>query len=117
MTSGWKNFTKTTNKYHSKITMVGDKKFHSKKEADRFVELTLMEKAKVIQDLKTQVKFPLIKKSEYGREIKYVADFVYYQDGKMVVEDTKSPATKKNALYVIKKRLMAELYGINIKET
>jgi hypothetical protein len=69
--------------------MVGDKKFDSKKEAKRFVELTLMEKAKTIQDLKTQVKFPLIKKSAHGREIVYIADFVYYEDGKMVVEDTK----------------------------
>ena len=104
-------------KYHSKITRVGDKKFHSKKEADRFVELTLMEKAQAIQDLKTQVAFPLIKKSAYGKEIKYVADFVYYEDGVMVVEDVKSPITKKNQVYVLKKRLMAELYGITLRET
>ena len=117
MKNGCKSFTKTTSKYHSKITMVGDKKFHSKKEADRFVELTLMEKAKVIQDLKTQVRFPLIKKSEYGREIVHVADFVYYQDGQMVVEDTKSPITKNNPVYRLKKRMMAELYSIELKET
>lgn len=101
-------------KYHSKITMVGDKKFHSHKEADRFVELTLMEKAKAIQDLKTQVSFPLIKKSSYGREIKYIADFVYYENGVMVVEDTKGFRTD---VYRLKKRMMAELYGIEIKET
>lgn len=117
MKNGWRCSTKTTSKYHSKITMVGDKKFHSKKEANRFVELTLMEKAKAIQDLKTQVKFPLVKKSSYGREIKYVADFVYYQNGKMVVEDTKSPITKRNPVYRLKFRLMQELYGITIKET
>lgn len=115
--NGCKSFTRTTSKYHSKITMVGDKKFHSKKEADRFVELALMEKAKVIQDLKTQVKFPLIRKSAYGKEIVYIADFVYYEDGKMVVEDTKSAITKKNPLYRLKKRMMAELYSIDIKET
>ena len=114
MKNGCKSFTKTTSKYHSKITMVGDKKFHSKKEADRFVELTLMEKAKVIQDLKTQVKFPLIKKSPHGREIKYIADFTYYENGVLVVEDTKGYRTD---VYKLKKRLMAELYGIEIKET
>ena len=114
MSYGWKNFTKTTSKYSAKKTMVGDKKFDSKKEAKRFVELTLLEKAKAIQDLKTQVKFPLIKKSAHGREIVYIADFVYYEDGKMVVEDTKG---FKTDVYKLKKRLMAELYDIEIKET
>ena len=116
MTSGWKSSIKTTPKYHSKKTVVGDKIFDSKKEADRFVELALMEKAKLIQDLKTQVAFPLIAKSQYGREIVYRADFTYYQDGKLVVEDTKSPATK-TPLYRLKKRLLAERYGIVIQET
>ena len=83
---------------------------------NRYVELTLLEKAKAIQDLKTQVSFPLIPKSKYGREIKYIADFVYYEDGKLVVEDTKSPATK-TPVYRLKKRLMAEIYDIEIKET
>lgn len=83
---------------------------------NRYVELTLLEKAKAIQDLKTQVSFPLIPKSKYGREIKYVADFTYYEDGKLVVEDTKSLATK-TPVYRLKKRLMAEKYNIVIKET
>lgn len=75
-----------------------------------------MEKAKAIQDLKTQVAFPLIGKSEYGREIKYIADFTYYENGKLVVEDTKSPATR-TPVYRLKKRLLAERYGLIIKET
>lgn len=104
----------THSKYHAKRTTVGGKTFDSRKEANRFVELTLMEKAKEIQDLKTQVKFPLIKKSQYGREIVYKADFVYYQDGKMIVEDTKGFRTD---VYKLKKRLMAEKYNIVIKET
>ncbi|MBR2680129.1 MAG: DUF1064 domain-containing protein [Exiguobacterium sp.] len=95
--------------------MVGDKIFDSKKEADRFVELTLMEKAKAIQDLKTQVSFPLIPKSQYGWEIVYVADFTYYEDGNLVVEDVKSPVTK-TPLYRLKKRLLAEKYNIKIRE-
>ena len=103
-------------KYRAERTTVGDMKFDSKKEARRFMELTLMEKAKAIQDLKTQVAFPLIPKSKYGKEIKYVADFTYYEDGKLVVEDTKSPVTR-TPLYRLKKRLLAEKYGIEIKET
>ena len=109
-------FGKGVSKYHAKKTVVGDKKFDSKKEAERFVELTLMEKAKAIQDLKCQVSFPLIPKSKYGREIKYVADFTYYVDGELVVEDTKSPATI-TPVYRLKKRLMAEKYNIVVKET
>lgn len=104
------------NKYHAKKTAFNGIKFDSKHERDRYVELALMEKAKAIQDLKCQVSFPLIKKSSHGREIKYIADFVYYENGKMVVEDTKSPATK-TPVYRLKKRLMAEIYDIEIKET
>ena len=104
------------NKYNAKKTQFNGITFDSKHEKDRYVELTLMEKAKAIQDLKTQVAFPLIPKSKYGREIKYVADFTYYEDGKLIVEDTKSPVTK-TALYRLKKRLLAEKYGIVIKET
>ena len=73
-----------------------------------------MEQAKAIQDLKLQVTFPLIKKSKYGREIKYVADFTYYDNGHLVVEDAKGYRTD---VYKLKKRLLAELYGIEIKET
>lgn len=116
MRNGWQNSIKTTPKYRSKKTRVGDKVFDSKKEADRFVELTLMEKAKAIQDLKTQVAFPLIAKSKYGREIVYRADFTYYEDGQLIVEDVKSPATK-TPLYRLKKRLLAERYKIVIRET
>lgn len=116
MRNGWTSFTKTTSKYHSKKTMVGDKIFDSKKEADRFVELTLLEKAKKIQDLKTQVSFPLIPKSKWGREIRYIADFTYYEDGKLVVEDTKSPVTR-TPVYRLKKRLFEERYQMKLKES
>ena len=101
-------------KYHSKKEMVDGITFASKKEARRYQELKLLERAKAIQDLKLQVAFPLIKKSINGREIKYIADFVYYEDGKLIVEDTKGYRTD---VYKLKKRLVAELYGIKIRET
>ena len=103
------------NKYHAKKTEFNGIKFDSKHERDRYVELLLLEKANVIRDLKTQVRFPLIAKSKYGREIVYVSDFTYYQDGVLVVEDAKSPVTRTQ-VYRLKKRLMAERYGIVIKE-
>lgn len=103
-------------KYHSVKEEVDGIVFHSKKEASRYRQLKLMERAKAIQDLKLQVAFPLIKKSEHGREIKYIADFVYYDNGHLVVEDVKSRATV-TPVYKLKRRLMQEMYGITIKET
>lgn len=108
---------KGKNKYNNIKTIVYGKKFDSKKEANRYLILKSLENEYKINDLQTQVAFPLVKKSKYGREIKYVADFVYYENGKMIVEDTKSPITRKNRVYQIKKRLMAEIYDIEIKES
>lgn len=101
-------------KYHAKKETIDGITFASKHEAQRYRELKLMERAKAIQDLKLQVAFPLIKKSKYGREIKYVSDFTYYDNGKLIVEDAKG---FKTDVYKLKKRLMAEIYGIVIKET
>lgn len=102
-------------KYKNKTITTTDGKFDSKLEYYRWCELVILEKAKKITDLKRQVKFVLIDKSKYGREISYVADFTYIEDGKLIVEDTKSTATKTR-LYCLKKRLLAERYGIVIKE-
>ena len=102
------------NKYHAKKAEFNGIKFDSKHERDRYVELLLLERAKEIMDLKCQVKFPLIARSAYGREIVYIADFVYYEDGKLVVEDTKGFRTD---VYRLKKRLLAEKYNIVIRET
>ena len=102
-------------KYGNKTLITTDGKFDSKLEYYRWCELIILERAKKITELKRQVKFVLIDKSKYGREISYIADFTYIQDGKLVVEDTKSTATKTR-LYCLKKRLLAERYGIVIQE-
>lgn len=108
--------TQSTSKYLNKKTKVDGITFDSKKEANRYLILNQMEKEGKINSLKRQVPFPLIRKSKYGREIRYIADFTYYLDGWLVVEDVKSPYTRKNPVYRLKKRLMAELYGIVINE-
>ena len=89
--------------------------FDSRLELSRYEQLRLLERAGYISDLKRQEAFTLIDKSAYGREIVYKADFTYTEGGKKVVEDTKSTATK-TPLYRLKKRLLAERYGIVIKE-
>jgi hypothetical protein len=86
------------------------------KEANRWCELKMLEKAGLIQDLQRQVKFELIPKQEGERAVHYVADFVYVEDGKKIVEDVKSAATKKNKEYVIKRKLLLWRHGIRIKE-
>ena len=101
-------------KYHAVKTVLDDIKFDSKKEAKRYIQLKQMERAGLIEKLRLQVPFVLIDKSSYGSEIKYVADFVYIENGIEIVEDVKGV---KTPVYRLKKRLMAERYGIKIKET
>ena len=102
------------NKYHARAVRVDGIWFPSQKEAYRYLELKLLERAGVIQDLRLQVPFVLLPKSKYGRAVTYKADFVYIEDGKQVVEDAKGYRTD---LYKLKRRLMLELLGIKIRET
>lgn len=103
-------------KYRNKKVLYNGIKFDSQKELYRYLALADMEKKKEISDLRLQVPYTLIDKSCFGREIKYKADFVYVKDGKMIVEDVKSPVTQKHPVYKLKKRMLAERYGIEIKE-
>lgn len=105
-------------KYKNKKTEVDGVIFDSKKEASRYIELKLAEKAGDINDLKLQVKFVLIPKQNGERECGYIADFVYKdkKTGEVVVEDVKSSPKYKTAVYKIKKKLMLYFYNIKIKE-
>ena len=103
-------------KYLNKKTEIDGKVFDSKKEAKRYLELKAMEERGEISLLRTQYTLVLIEKSKYGRQIKYVADFTYLQNGIVVVEDVKSPYTAKNPIYRLKQRMVAEKYDVVIKE-
>ena len=102
-------------KYHNERVQYDGRTFDSKWEMERYCELKLLERAGRIKDLKCQERFVLIEKSTEHRETAYVADFTYYENGKLVVEDCKSKITK-TATYKIKKKLMFERYGIKIRE-
>ena len=104
-----------TNKYHNTKFTADGYTWDSNAEYNRYCELKLLERAGRITALERQKEFTLIEKSAYGRKIVYRADFVYQMDGKTVVEDVKSEATK-TPLYKLKKRLLAEKYGIEIVE-
>lgn len=123
----WKNYS--SNKYGSKKVEVNGIVFDSKKEAKRYSELLLLEKAGVISDLQRQIKFVLIPAQReqdiigkrggrkpgklIEKECAYIADFVYQEAGKTVVEDTKGFRTKD---YIIKRKLMLHEHGIRIRE-
>lgn len=113
MINSLKSLKKTTSKYRNKRVEYGGYKFDSIAEKDRFIELRMLETKGYIKDLKLQVPFVLISKSEYGRDVRYIADFTYYIDKELVVEDVKGVLTKE---YKLKKRLMQEKYHITIQE-
>jgi hypothetical protein len=117
-------------KYRSrKITRDGIT-WDSVKEYKRWRELLLLERAGEITDLKRQVEFELIpaqrepdivgkrggikKGKTLEHKCSYIADFVYQQNGKTVVEDTKGFKTPE---YRIKRKLLLYMHGLRIKET
>ena len=110
------------NKYHNEKIVLDGETFDSRKEANRWAELKMLEKAKVIHRLQRQVSFELIPKQmdfKTGKVVEhacsYVADFVYFENGVRVVEDVKSSATRTDA-YIIKRKLMLQKHGIRIRE-
>lgn len=100
-------------KYHSKKITIDGIVFDSRKEANRYCELKLLERAGKIKDLSLQHKFelqPSFKKNgKTIRAITYVADFVYFDLERManVVEDVKGFKTKE---YQLKKKLFEYKY-------
>lgn len=111
------------NKYKNEKVIVDGQMFDSKKEALRYQQLKSLEKVKAISDLQRQVKYTIIpsQKDENGKVIEqkcsYIADFVYRQNGQIVVEDVKGYRNGgAYAVFVIKRKLMLQKYGIRVKE-
>lgn len=134
----WRNYppymAKKESKYKSKKVTVDGLEFASRKEAKRWTELRILEKAGAISDLKTQVKFVLVpaqreadqvgarggikKGKTIERECAYIADFVYKDNqGETVVEDVKGyKGGGAYELFKIKRKLMLYVHGIRIIE-
>jgi len=100
------------NKYGNRRVEVDGMKFDSQKEADLYFGTLLPSwKCGAIKLLARQVPFDL------PGGIKYVADFVTVSaDGCVSVIDVKSAITRKNRVYINKKKQMWAIWGINIKE-
>lgn len=123
-------------KYFAKKVMVDGIDFASKKESERYLYLKQCERRGEIQNLQLQVPFEILPPQyedveEYTpkthkkkiahklveRSIRYVADFVYCQDGKIIVEDVKGyRMAGAYTVFVIKRKLMLYFYGIRIHE-
>lgn len=127
------------NKYHNKPKWVDGIKFDSGKEADYYVYLKQLEKEGTISNLQMQVPFELLptvhgtktkvkhlKRGDKEIEVDYVrqkatnyyADFVYIitATGQREVVDVKSAITRKKDAYILKKKMMLALKGIEIIE-
>ena len=103
------------NKYHAQKVTVHGETFDSKKEAARWQDLQILQRAGLIEQLKRQVRFEIIPKVGKFRAKYYIADFTYLCNGHLVVEDVKSSATK-TPVYQLKKHLMYLVHKVEIKE-
>lgn len=106
-------------KYHNVEWEIDGITFDSKRESLRYQELKLLERAHQIINLRLQVPFELLptQRDENGKVIEkkctYIADFVYEENGKTIVEDVKGIHTEK---YLLKRKMMLYFHGIRIRE-
>ena len=114
-------------KYHSEKVSVTQKDgtvrtFDSKKEARIYADLCIREQAGEISNLRLQVPYELIPKQvlstgKHERNVKYIADFVYEEDGETKVVDVKGYRQGgAYAVFVIKRKLMKWVHGIEVIE-
>jgi len=112
-------------KYRNVRCEIGGEKFDSKHEADDWLELKARESAGEISDLQRQVEFNL-KTPVYDRHgdmvgaaivASYLADFVFTEGGRRVVQDSKGGKATRTAVYKLKRRWLAIQDGIEIRES
>ena len=89
--------------------------FASEVEANYFAELSLLENAGLIMDLKTQVDLPLI-----VNDIKicsYIADFTFIDTQGLNIHDVKANIDDKylSPEFKIKRKLVKALYGVDVE--
>lgn len=117
-------------KYHARKVKRHGMIFDSRKEADRWDELVLLQRAGKITGLRRQVPFQILptqrrpvwneKKNAFidkavKQKVTYIADFVYIDSstGNEVVEDAKGYRTRE---YILKSKMMLYFHNILIKE-
>lgn len=102
------------NKYHSKKIETEEGKFDSKYEYEEWIRLKSLKKVGEISNLERQVKIEILPhfKTNQGmiRAITYTADFIYIDNGKRCIVDTKGYPTRE---YILKKKLLLSMLKDN----
>lgn len=117
--------TEKRRKYGNAPASANGIRFDSVKEAARYQELMILQKAGRIRNLRLQVGFTITEgwtDPETGERVRpqvYKADFVYEErtnggEWENVVEDAKGYRTQT---YINKKKLVESKYGVRIRET
>ncbi|CAB4122694.1 Protein of unknown function DUF1064 [uncultured Caudovirales phage] len=102
-----------SNKFRAVRTDYAGLTFDSKAEARRYAALLILVRAGRVRDLVVKPKFELrVNGAKVGS---YIADFSYYEDDNLVVEDVKSKPTR-TPVYRLKAKLMMAIHGIEILE-
>lgn len=101
------------NKYGNRKTVVEGITFDSQREADRYQELRLLERAGQIDSLTRQPKFSLDVNGVHVAD--YFADFQYRDSasGRWIIEDSKGMRTR---VYIIKRKLVKAIHNVEIVE-
>jgi hypothetical protein len=105
-------------KYRNTKTTVAGATFDSRREAARWQELQLLERAGQIRDLRRQVAFELVPGVKFAGAararpaLRYFADFVYTEHDNQVIEDVKGVETPE---FKIKRHLMLALLGLEVR--
>ena len=102
-------------KYHNQPVTVDGVTFDSTREHQHYLSLLDDLLQGKIRDLEVHPRFPLV---VHGQDCgDYIGDFAYLDsEGNRIVEDVKSAATRKLAVYRLKAKLVWALYGIKIQE-
>lgn len=104
------NFYTKRSKYGNKKSVINGVVYDSQKEANRAMELAMLQKAGVIQNLERQKRFEIVPKTKDEKAVYYVADFTYTENDKLICEDVKSEITRRNSTYIIKRKLFKYRY-------
>ena len=119
------------NKYGASKVVFKGISFDSRYERDRYIYLCHLQKQGKISGLRLQVGFRIIKKviklipvqlktkvrydkKVVEKEARYHCDFLYKEDGKIIVEEFKSVMTAELPDYVLRRKLMVnKIYDHN----
>lgn len=103
-------------KYGAKRTESNGIMFDSKRESERYEELLLLESAGAISGLETKTAACIFQLVVNGVKIgRFTCDFRYTENGRSVIEDSKSGVASRD--YILRKKLMKAIHGIDVRET